>query len=760
MLISCGQVAWASEIQMKAGAGINGQSKYNRYVPINVTIENGDSDFVGRIQIVLGSSPLEYSEEVQLAAGATESYMIPIRNIDGNYNTATVRLLDKDDNKILEKVVYIGAGILQYDQLAVGILSDDFSRLDYFRGVELRLDSLYQTRTLKLESSNIDEKVQNLDFMDILVINDYNTSQLLPEQLQAIKQWVNQGGILVVGTGVNGNKTLSGLSNEVIPITSKGTIEQTIQYLDDTITLDVAQLEHTGSEVQDHNQTMSYKDLYDAFSVGAGKVIVATYDLGLEPMVSYIHNQMLWKQILTNEAEDVVIGNGEHYYWSCNELTNVLSEHLPDYRVLIVILIIYLVVMGVVTYFILKKKQKKECIWIVAPILSIGTTAILYGLSMSSRLAPFMVNQLDLIQVDRFQNAHKVSHVGVLNTQGKTLVATETDGMQFSYIESMDRCYGEGQEAKITERVEYLGGKLQYQAEACEVYDTNIFVTEPVSVETPSYETSLITQDNGYEVQLTNNSEQKIKYLLVLSNENIWDLGTLECGQTVNQLLKKSDAKEIYEFIHHTEREEEDEELSNILEIVNDVYSEDYYTKTIYIAIYENTEPVLPILQAKYASDFNYTAVVGNFSLGVNKDSEIVYPYDYFSPYVVSQSGRGYIEEYGPVMTISEGVEVELDYPVIVDGKINWVEFGMNKESMYNYYYTDLRGQVYLYNYTTETYEEIEIPKVGKGYRIEHEQLEHYLNNHTIRLKIVSHEQEDSGLVPSIQVGGTAHVTN
>ena len=763
LMLCCSPVIWASEIDMKAIAGINGQTKFNRYTPVSITIENGESDFTGRIQIVLGGSPVEYSEEVQIAAGATQTYSIPIKNRNDYYNFATVRLLDAQHNEVLKKVVYISVGSLDIDQMAIGVLSDDHSRMSYLKGINLRLDTSYTTQTIKLDASNIDEKSKNLDMLDIIVINDYNTSQLLPEQLQSIKKWVEQGGTLIVGTGVNANKTLSGLAKDVIPVSAKGTKEQTVNYLNEPITLDLAQLEIEDSALQDSNQSGNYTDLYDAFFMGSGRVIVATYDLGLEPMVSYSYNKDLWKQILSQELSGISVDDGHYSYWACGRLAEILSTYLVNSKVLIAIVAIYIVIMGIATYFILKRKQKKEYIWVVAPILSLVTTGVLYVLSMGSRLESFMVNQLDVVQVDQYQNANKISHLGVLNTQGRELVVTETDDIELSYLGDIDRThYDEEEEKEITECIQYLGGKLQYQTKNCNVYDSHVFVTESRQVETPSYEASYLIDGQDCEVRLANQSEQEIKQLLVISNQSVWDLGTLAAGETVEQLLKRKDGKDIYEIMYNNEDEQTNwqSEVNIILEIINDVYYEKYYSKPIYLAITENQEPVLPILQAEYKSDFNYTATLGVLSLGISTEGETIYPYDYFEPYIVEQQGSGYLEEYVPVLTIGDDVELVVDYPVIADCDINWVEIGMNVDAMWNYYYSDLKGKVYLYNYKTEEYEMISVPKTGtKGYKIEKEQFATYFKDNTIRLKIEG-QNEDNGLIPSIKVGGTSHATN
>ena len=743
-----GQVIWANDIEMNTSIGINGHYKYNRYIPITVTINNSGSDFLGRIQIIVGSSGIEYSETVNLAEGTSKTVTIPISNLDANYNVAKVRLLDNREHEILKKEVYLNSGIFDEDDLVIGLLADDTNRISYLSDIDLRINRSYQTKTVRMEASNIDEKVKNLDLLDMIVVNDYNTSSLLPEQIKAIKNWVSQGGTLIVGTGVNGTKTLSGLTQDFIPVTIKGSKTQRIQLLGEELTVDLANIDSTEEQKQDINNVVSEAGLYQVFTLGTGKIIVMAYDLGLEPMVNYTQNKALWKQILSNEIA-AINRSDNYYYYIANQLGRILNKQLPNVKILLAILLLYILVMGVISYFVLRKREKKEYIWVVAPILSIGATLGIYGLSMSSRLAPFVMNQLDIVQVDQAKNANKISNIGILNTQGRDLVVTETDEVQFSLLGDTNRYYYDSDtEVELTQHIQYEGGETQYKMTDCSVYNTSLFVTEPQYAERPNYIYTLLNKGNNYKVEFKNNSNQKIERLFILSGRQIWDLGALEIGGEVTQDLDRTGYDMIYDMMNQYEEDKETADLSIILRLIENRYLDEYCAMPMYIAVVKEEEGTLPILQGEYVTDFHYTAIMEEMNIGINEEGETIYPYDYFKPIVESEKGQGYIDDYSPVMTIYEDLEVVLDYPVKVDCNVEWVAIGMNDIAMMEYYYNSLKGDVYLYNYVTKEYELLDIV-TGNEHKLEGADLETYFKEQTIRLKVVG-QNEDSGLVPSI----------
>lgn len=59
-------------------------------------------------------------------------------------------------------------------------------------------------RTFELDGSNFPEDEVGLSLFDVLVVNDYRLRDLSGTQTAAIMNWVQDGGVLILGTGEPG----------------------------------------------------------------------------------------------------------------------------------------------------------------------------------------------------------------------------------------------------------------------------------------------------------------------------------------------------------------------------------------------------------------------------------------------------------------------------------------------------------------------------------------------------------------------------
>ena len=74
------------------------------------------------------------------------------------------------------------------------------------------------TKIFELNKDTMPSDWRALDMLDVMVITDYSTDQLSEEQLMALTMWVDNGGLLMVGTGSTSNKTLSALNGRLFDV--------------------------------------------------------------------------------------------------------------------------------------------------------------------------------------------------------------------------------------------------------------------------------------------------------------------------------------------------------------------------------------------------------------------------------------------------------------------------------------------------------------------------------------------------------------
>ena len=90
-------------------------------------------------------------------------------------------------------------------ELLLGVISDTQDRLQYFNDVGINYSTL-RTRLCKMVAGSIPSQAAGLDQLDVLLITNYDVRRLSKDQLAAIREWVNRGGVLLLGTGARGER--------------------------------------------------------------------------------------------------------------------------------------------------------------------------------------------------------------------------------------------------------------------------------------------------------------------------------------------------------------------------------------------------------------------------------------------------------------------------------------------------------------------------------------------------------------------------
>ena len=102
----------------------------------------------------------------------------------------------------------------------IGLLCENPSALDYLTQTVGFNPYNYNSNIRDYDSQALmpDELTDGitLSAMTMLVIDDFDLSSLKKNEIEAIEDWVYAGGILVIGTGENGDETFDAFSNSFI----------------------------------------------------------------------------------------------------------------------------------------------------------------------------------------------------------------------------------------------------------------------------------------------------------------------------------------------------------------------------------------------------------------------------------------------------------------------------------------------------------------------------------------------------------------
>ena len=377
------------------------------HTPVNVTVYNNGEDFKGTVQVkvyrnTLSGNYVTYEKDADIVAGGVGEYNFTVYP-ETELTYFNVRVIDQSGNTVASTNAKVTA--LLPEQVMTAVVTDTkSSSLDYLNNLKIGDDiynrSGYQTNYVSfLDGKTFPENGELLNSFSAIIIDDFNLQALSEKQIEAIGSWVSNGGLLVIGTGLNAEKTLKGFDK---------LFDYSLNGYDTTLcfggTADTAVLDIPNSHGVD---IQSGKEVTKSIDLGSGKILVHTFDLGADPIASmdtgaeYLSS--FYRDTLPQKFS--VERNVEYYPETLNSVNRLPSVEKDRLMILLAILGLYIIIVGPVCYFVLKKKDMREKGWIVIPIVAVVFSGIIFGISASSyqkdSLISFMsVTDLDLGQAD------------------------------------------------------------------------------------------------------------------------------------------------------------------------------------------------------------------------------------------------------------------------------------------------------------------------------------------------------------------------
>ncbi|MFW5652281.1 MAG: hypothetical protein ACOCNC_13080 [Acetivibrio ethanolgignens] len=546
--------------------------KNGRYMRVLADITNEGADFSGTLQVIIPSHSQEkfmYQKEVSLAAGETKRLEMAVP-VDSSANRYNFLLADKEENVVAKKTVK--AYVYRESTFFTGILTDDIQGLSYL--------SDNQMKTFYLETDTFPEDVMGLDSLDILIINDFNTDQLNEKQYEAVKNFVMQGGTLVLGSGSTGVKTLAvfddsfltGTMGEVFSKdTTFGLNEERLQEIKTQFLEETLEQQTSAPEENSINQltvNAIKKDILDIHLEGAttlvkeddvvlleglykgkGRVLLSTMDLGLDTGLW----NTIGREIAEKIADNVSISRrvrineetqGNDYSYLKHSVVDMVDEDkIPKVGKYIVVLLVYVLLIGPPLYIVLKKLDKRNLIWVIIPAFSVLFGSFIYGIGGQTRQDDPYIGFLTI----------NTQNNGILNQEtifGVTAPYNDDYDLNFSSDKNIvpeveiNNYYHSSttvpEDSSYNIAVKYGGSTTQIRVRDYPAFETvyfNMTSSEPAAGEVAS---SLSFDEWKITGGVTNRLGYDLKQAVLYAYGVIYPLGDLEQGQSVTLDEKES----------------------------------------------------------------------------------------------------------------------------------------------------------------------------------------------------------------------------
>ncbi len=634
--------------------GLDGITKTNVDMPINISITNNGKDFVGVVRVIIPDSYDEnnnvaYDKDITIAAGTTKDISMYVRG--NSYLTSFyVQMIDDKDQALYSEKVLCNF-YENGDYAVMGILSDDYTALNYFDGVSFERGYFYgKLKIVELSEKNMPSTSGSLAVCNYILIDNYNTSKLSDEQIEAIKQWVSNGGVLIFGTGANYNKVFEKFDDEFIGGNIGGLHKEDISVAygyEDGVIADLLEIEVNNSDdlaVEFDAYPLEFHEKI----VGKGSVVVTNFDFALEPFTSWKNRkdmvsssiEMMGTSTTTSILQDGgAVANKLTY--STKEYINVIPDiKKPSVILYALLFLLYVVFIGPIMYIILKAKNKREYMWIAIPISSVVCTLVIFATSIIYRVWQPYASSVTFVEFGEnvvgeriygsIQSPYTKAYSVKFNEDYMGYRPQDTDSSYYYYY---------AEDVKVTDKYDYVihensdGIDLEFSKK--KAFTTRYFSVDK-KIENSSQD---IVIDFEYDYSnfwgtVQNNTEYDMKNVVVVFNDKYAIIGDLAAGEfvtiTADDLEGYGYAYSIYTgFVYDVDRKysynsKEKVELENMINMVIDnYYVNDGVNGIVFGEIVKYKQD---LVETKNITEYNNAVAVRSFTGEMPYEESSYYP--------------------------------------------------------------------------------------------------------------------------------------
>jgi len=548
-----------NDIIMEAQVGFDGLFRLGQWTPITVEIENNGKDIQGSLEVVANQNSITgmiFSRSAVVPGNSRKRFVLYVQ-VNSIQQEMHINLVE--GGKTIKTVKIDGLLPLTWSKYLLGVVTDDKAGMSYWWNT-LGSDTIFtEHETVHFQVQDLPDRKEVLDNFEILVFDNADTSLLTDKQKSALISWIEDGGILIAGTGANGNRILSGLTPEIIPL-QPGEISTVNagdklskiagRNLPDNAMLQLMDLKSEQGEfiVQEGAHKLVWK-----LQLGSGYIFVSAFDLGLEPVIDWAGNKIFWAQLLSLHLDarkllklqdstmrrDLASEYGTDGYYQIREaLAGIKAMDIPSFTGLIILLLVYLAVVGPVNYIILKKLDKREWAWVTVPLLVVLFSAGIYAMGYTKKGSDVITNTISVVQLQpNGGSAQTDTYVGIfIPRKGDYTISVNDEILMTTFEEENRYYYSSGTTSAMQNKI--IQAKVnQGNPSSVELYDANVWTMKLIKMTDAgsrfgTLESSLYYRNGKIKGQVTNNTPYPLSDLVIYTPYGYQKIGNIASGES------------------------------------------------------------------------------------------------------------------------------------------------------------------------------------------------------------------------------------
>ncbi len=435
--------------------GFDGRYKVGTWTPIYLLLRGGPDGFVGEMHAVVedeNGTPTTVRQAVQVLPGATYRTTVYVRagSIDSDF--ATLRFLDAKTGR--QAVPPFSVGQALNDPNTAGKLEflgkDDYQliTLGHAQGVEgipkmpgynaspgsrATNGGAREVAVTQIEALGVADRLPGrwygYDSADALILDTADAeilAALNSNRLEAVRQWVERGGHLVVAVSSQWQAVNDGPLAAMLPARLVGQTQvspfdslesftggsQQLQFENEPV--QVVKLEDVESRGGRVIASTLSTPLVVRGAYGFGRVTLVGFDVNAKPFAAWPDRTLFWVKALdlrkiATDTDSQAAASQRIFSQNLSDMSTLLRRSLDQFGGMMVVpfgwvaafIAIYILLIGPGDYFFLKKVVKRmELTWITFPTIVVAVSLLAYYAAYKIKGTNIRVNQIDAVDVD------------------------------------------------------------------------------------------------------------------------------------------------------------------------------------------------------------------------------------------------------------------------------------------------------------------------------------------------------------------------
>ncbi|WP_019416113.1 hypothetical protein [Paenisporosarcina sp. TG20] len=418
--LSLTEASAATKLEVKATAGIQNKVKHSQGLPLTITVVNNGDDFSGDLVIDYSESYAVGSAKAipfTVGSGETKTLNLTLPGLTPEFmysgSETQMFYFYEDSWEHGKELEYIGDKSIspkfyEPETNFVLTLTESQDRLSPFS--KIKLNGMTDTQVINLAQLNNFEFPSDgsaYGLANLIVVDEFVLADLPDEAQQAILDWVQTGGVVIVGASDNTAAELGLLSSQ-LPLN----LSQERQQISKDVFANFTNKQQFSEDVSSFKATLNEQSrllmqsdnqpLAAVKSIGTGAIIQTSFSLGDEPFSKEINASAFISELIKkanlgvftyskmNSGDQGIKETISYEVGQTNELFPSFQVSTP---LMITIVIIYIMLVGPLLYFLLKRRDKREHAWWIIPTISILASVAIFAYGAKDRLIRPQIQQ-------------------------------------------------------------------------------------------------------------------------------------------------------------------------------------------------------------------------------------------------------------------------------------------------------------------------------------------------------------------------------